>query len=70
MLGVVDQQIDPVCQTEGGLVVLAETIGPVRAFTLPSFTFRPLLEEHFEVADKVIVRLCQRLRAAQQPITP
>lgn len=44
--------------------------GTVRAFSLPSFTFRPLLEEHFEVADRVILRLCQRLRAAEHPIAP
>lgn len=41
----------------------------VRAFTLASFSFRPLLAEHFEVADRVIQRLCQRLRAADQELT-
>ena len=44
--------------------------GPVTAFSLAAFTFRPLLEEHFEVAERVILRLCQRLRAAEQAIAP
>jgi CRP-like cAMP-binding protein len=44
-------------------------VSPVRAFTLASFSFRPLLSEHFEVADRVIYRLCQRLRAAEQELT-
>lgn len=45
-------------------------ISPVRAFALASFAFRPLLEEHFEVAERVILRLCQRLRAAERAIAP
>ncbi len=45
-------------------------VTPVRAFTLASFSFRPLLAEHPEVADKVIQRLCQRLRAAEAPLAP
>jgi CRP-like cAMP-binding protein len=40
---------------------------PVRAFSLASFNFRPLLEEHFEIAEQVILRLCQRLRKLQAP---
>lgn len=44
--------------------------GPVRAFSLASFAFRPLLEEHFEMTEKVILRLCQRLRAAEQALAP
>ena len=42
----------------------------VRAFSLASFNFRPLLQEHFEVAEQVIVRLCQRLRKLQRPAEP
>ncbi len=41
----------------------------LRAFTLASFSFRPLLAEHFEVADRVIYQLCQRLRSAEQELT-
>ncbi len=37
----------------------------VRAFSLASFNFRPLLEEHFDIAEQVILRLCQRLRKLQ-----
>ena len=43
-------------------------VSPVRAFTLASFSFRPLLAEHFEVADKVIFGLCQRLRDAEREL--
>jgi CRP-like cAMP-binding protein len=39
----------------------------VRAFALASINFRPLLEEHFEIAEQVILRLCQRLRKLQAP---
>jgi CRP/FNR family transcriptional regulator, cyclic AMP receptor protein len=42
-------------------------VAPVRAFSLASFNFRPLLEEHFEIAENVILRLCQRLRKLQAP---
>lgn len=41
-------------------------IGLLRAFCLFSFTVRPLLEDHFEVTEKIILRLCQRLRAVDQ----
>jgi CRP-like cAMP-binding protein len=44
-------------------------VSPVRAFTLASFSFRPLLAEHPEVTDKVIYGLCQRLREAEAELT-
>ena len=44
--------------------------GPLRALFLFSFTFRPLLREHFEVTEKIILRLCQRLRAADRAHLP
>ena len=40
----------------------------LRAFSIASFSFRPLLAEHFEMADKVILRLCQRLRDVEQAL--
>jgi CRP-like cAMP-binding protein len=43
------------------------SVTTVRAFSLASFNFRPLLEEHFEIAEQVILRLCQRLRKLQAP---
>ncbi len=43
-------------------------VGPLRAFSLASISFRPLLEDHPEVAEKVLLRLCQRLRAAEQAL--
>lgn len=40
--------------------------GPLQLLCLSAFTFRPLLRDHFEVTEKVILRLCQRLRAADR----
>jgi CRP/FNR family transcriptional regulator, cyclic AMP receptor protein len=37
----------------------------VRTWSLASFSFRPILREHPTVAEKIMVLLCQRLRAAE-----
>jgi len=38
---------------------------PVRTWSLASFAFRPLLRQHPALAEKVMVLLCRRLRAAE-----
>ena len=38
---------------------------PVRTWSLASFAFRPLLRQYPAMADKVMVLLCRRLRAAE-----
>jgi CRP-like cAMP-binding protein len=38
---------------------------PVHTWSLASFSFRPILRGHPTVAEKIMVMLCQRLRAAE-----
>ena len=38
---------------------------PVRTWSLASFAFRPLLRQYPAMAEKVMVLLCRRLRAAE-----
>ena len=42
--------------------------GPVRAFTLASWNFKAVVREHDEVADRVMLFLARRLRAAENPV--
>ena len=43
----------------------AVAVTPVRTWSLASFTFRPLLRQHPSVAEKILLLLCRRLRAAE-----
>ncbi len=47
----------------------AVAVTPVRTWTLASFAFRPLLREHPSIADKVMLLLCRRLRAAEAALS-
>ena len=46
----------------------AVAVTPVRAWTLASWNFRPLLRSYPTVAEKILVLLCQRLRNAEAAI--
>lgn len=43
--------------------------GAVRTWSLASFAFRPLLREHPEMAEQIMLLLCRRLRAAEAEAT-
>lgn len=40
--------------------------GPVTTLSIASFTFRPILKEHPEMQHKLLLKLCERLRAADK----